>query len=247
MLDEETLKIARDRLNAEQIGRRHAFEAELQRVKSNAALRGLSHSGAIVQMVADLCGREVKERADLLWTVVVPLIETSWASRIEGQEEVLKRQVGELLVSFATSEPLGTLENFRQQQGALAAVVAATGFWDQVRAAHMRTDAQVDALLHQLRLRSGEPLTTAAFWRFVFREAWNESEFHQTWKLFAGIGTTSLGLVLQFLIGLGSWHNTALCVLAGIAAVVLIDTIDYVRNVISIPPRVENLRRKQLR
>ncbi len=61
MLDHEAFQIAQNRLSAESPRRGQLFRATLQRVQGELVTKGLGHSDAPVQPVADVCAKEIEE------------------------------------------------------------------------------------------------------------------------------------------------------------------------------------------
>jgi hypothetical protein len=75
MLDQESMQIARDGLHAESFKHQHLFSLELQRVQSELAIKGLGHSGALIQAVADVCAKEIERASERLWEIVRELLQ----------------------------------------------------------------------------------------------------------------------------------------------------------------------------
>jgi hypothetical protein len=156
MLDQEAMQIARKRLSAEQPRRRHFFLADIERVQSDFAARGLERSGTRIQAIADVCAKEIEGAADRLWEIVRDLI------RQEGDpspEELrtLYGQIDELWIPYCSAGPLRQFEAICSGDNISQSIKKATHLYDRNDGAHMRLQSQVEEFLRSERnRRAGE-------------------------------------------------------------------------------------------
>lgn len=154
MLDQGAMQIARKRLTAETSRRHHIFHSELQRVQSELAMRGLEHSGALIQAVADVCAKEMEDAAERLWEVVRELLPET--NRAPSDEEVrtLYGQIDELWVPYCSAEPERQFEAICQRDGIGPPVKQATNFYNRSIGARMGMLSEVDEFIRSLRNRA---------------------------------------------------------------------------------------------
>jgi hypothetical protein len=237
MLDQESMQIARDRLHAESFKHQHFFNLELQRVQNDLAIKGLGHSGALIQAVADVCAKEIECASERLWEIVRELLQNQEIKDVPTNEAVrrLLSQIDELWTYYCSSEPERQFWAICQRDGVGRSVIDATNFTSCQIGTRLRLQAEAKQFLRSLRKR--EPVTVWAYWRSVLLQALNESDFKQPWKILSGIGVTATSLLIQYFFGVQSWHFTALCFVSGLVAYLSINIVSFIGKIISIPPQ----------
>jgi len=235
MLDQEAMQIARKRLSGEASKRYHFFHRKLQRVQSRLAIKGLGHGGALIQAVADVCAKEIEDAADRLWEVVQELLQETKGVPSDEAVRTLYGQIDELWIPYCSAEPERQFEAICQREGVNRPVINATNFYDRINGTRLRIQSEVDKLVMSLRNRV--PVGFRAYWVAVFRKAYRESEFSQPWKIWGGVGTTGVLLLIQYFLGIRNLKLTMLFLFSGLATYVLINLVAFVGKVISIPPR----------
>jgi hypothetical protein len=153
MLDQEAMQIARTRLTAESSRRSHFFIRELQKVQSELAIKGLGHSGALVQAIADVCAKEIEEGGERLWGVIQDLLRETTSAPSDDPVKVLHRQIDELWIPYCTAEPERQFEAFCMRHGVSVSAKQATNFYDRGIGARMPIHSQVDESIRSLRNR----------------------------------------------------------------------------------------------
>src|SRR5713226_6974011 len=117
MLDQEAMQVAQGRLAAESSKRYHLFNAELERVQSDLAAKGLGRSGALIQAVADVCAKEIEDATDRLWELVRGLLRQEDATYSREVVETLFRQIDELWVPYCSAIPERQFETICERDG----------------------------------------------------------------------------------------------------------------------------------
>jgi TIR domain len=153
MLDQEAMQIARKRLTAETSRRHHLFRAELQRVQGELATRGLGHSGALIEAVADVCAKEIEDAADRLWEVVRELLRETNGAPSDEAVKTLYGRIDELWVPYCSAEPERQFEAICQRDGISPPVKEATNFYNRSIGARMRIQSEVEEFIRSLRNR----------------------------------------------------------------------------------------------
>src|SRR5713226_5260641 len=154
MLDQEAMQIAWKRLTAETSRRHHLFHSELQRVQGELATKGLGHSGALIQAVADVCAKEIEDAAERLWEVVRELLQETNTAPSDEAVRTLFGQIDELWGPYCSAEPERQFEAVCQRDGIGPAVKQATNFYNRSIGARMGMQSTVDEFIRSLRNRA---------------------------------------------------------------------------------------------
>jgi hypothetical protein len=235
MLDQESMQIARNRLHAESFKHHHLFDLELQRTQSELAVKGLGHSGALVQAVADVCAQEIERRSERLWEIVRELLGNVKSVPSNEAVNTLYGQIDELWVAYCSSDPERQFQAICQRDSVGRALIDATNFTNRQIGTRLRIQTEVAQFLRSLR--SPRSLTVRAYWRSVLSQAFRESDFNQPWKIWSSIGVTAISALIQYFLGVRNWPLTVLVLVSGLAAYIMINFVAFVAKVISIPPR----------
>jgi hypothetical protein len=110
MLNEEIVRIARDRVLIEIAEQSIQIRQEIQCIKEEMAARGLLHSGATVTRVSGVCVDAIKVRAQIAWQVYFRFLTTSGIMYAETLSDDLKSQVAEHI-----PEPLDEIKDYVRQ------------------------------------------------------------------------------------------------------------------------------------
>lgn len=154
MLDQEAMQIAQARLTAESSRRSHFFNRELQRVQSELAIKGLGHSGALIQAAADVCAKEIEEAGERLWGVVRDLLRETTSTPSDDAVRMLHRQIDELWIPYCSDGPERQFETICRRDGVdRGPLPKATHFYDRSIGARMRVHSEVDEFIRSLRSR----------------------------------------------------------------------------------------------
>lgn len=153
MLDQDAMQIARKRLNAESPKRQHFFHRELQRVQGELAAKGLAHSGALIQAVADVCAREIEDATERLWEIVRELLGETVGAPSADAIRTLFGQIDELWVPYCADGPQRQFDAICLRDGiANGPLMNATRLHDRSIGAHMRIQSQVEEYIRSRRL-----------------------------------------------------------------------------------------------
>lgn len=153
MLDQKEMQIARNRLSAEATRRYHLFHAELQRVQSELANKGLGQSGALVQAVADVCAKEIEDASARLWEVIRELLHPTNGVISDEAVSTLYRQIDELWTPYCSVEPEAQFEAICRRDGVARPLINATNFYDRSTAARLLIRSEAEQFIHSMRKR----------------------------------------------------------------------------------------------
>lgn len=242
LLDQEGMQIANKRVDAEATGRERAFADKMARARQDAVMRGQGTSGALFQTIADLCAEEVETRADWIWKILRSLIPAAGYKVSTEDVDQLKRQLDELLVPYCYDRPEKEFHKAIEELHIPSAAARTAGFYDRREAARILIWAQIDQHAREIRSRAAsEPkrLGVCEYWWMVLKRAWGESEFGRPWKFAAGGLAGVAYLCFEYWFGVQTRHVTMLSVLAVLAGYALVNLIDLVIRVFSIPPTMQ--------
>jgi len=135
------MQIARKRLAAESSKRHHFFRAELQCVQSG-----------LIQVVADICAKEIEDATDRLWEIVRDLLREVQDLSSPEAFRILSGQIDELWV-HCSYVPQSQFEAICQRDGVSSSVKNATHFYDRSVGAHMRLQSQVEEFCRSASIR----------------------------------------------------------------------------------------------
>lgn len=134
------MQIARNRLHAESFKHHHLFDLELQRTQSELAVKGLGHSGALVQAVADVCAQEIERRSERLWEIVRELLGNVKSVPSNEAVNTLYGQIDELWVAYCSSDPERQFQAICQRDSVGRALIDATNFTNRQIGAASNSD-----------------------------------------------------------------------------------------------------------
>lgn len=77
MVDQESVRIARERVQLEISEQMKKINEDIQRVKNEMSARGAFRSGITIKKITDLCLSSIKERAVLVWEIYYRFLSTS--------------------------------------------------------------------------------------------------------------------------------------------------------------------------
>jgi hypothetical protein len=97
MLDQETIRLARDRIHLEIREQNARIGNEIQRRLAEMSARGVLNSGITLDRVASLCADAAKDRAQLAWLTLHRFVTTSGVRHYAGIANDLKEIVAEFL------------------------------------------------------------------------------------------------------------------------------------------------------
>ncbi|MGO9267702.1 MAG: toll/interleukin-1 receptor domain-containing protein [Candidatus Binataceae bacterium] len=153
MLDPKVIDIAQRLIDSEYLARRQRFISFIQRVQSELAIKGLAHSGAMLEAVGDGCAQEVQASADRLWEVLRgTLVETGIQYSPDLASE-LKREFDELFSRYCITDAEGTLNSARMTSGGNIGAHAAVldSFHGRTMGAREGILAKIDSFAYSLR------------------------------------------------------------------------------------------------
>jgi hypothetical protein len=110
MIDEETARIARDRLLIEIDEQASQILQDIERIKREVMKAGKLRSGETVRRVSDICVDAIKIRAQIAWQVYFRFLTTAGITYAETLSEELKSLVAEHI-----PEPLGEIKGYVKQ------------------------------------------------------------------------------------------------------------------------------------
>ena len=147
------MRIARSRLAAESPKRHRFFDGELQRAKSELTTKGPGRSGELIQVVADVCAKQIEDAGDQLWEIVRDLLGDT--KDIPSQEAVtaLHSQIDELWIPYCSAEPERQFEATCQRNLASLSAKNESHFYDRSIGARLRVHSKIDEFVHSLRSR----------------------------------------------------------------------------------------------
>jgi hypothetical protein len=155
MLDQKAMQIARNRLSAEAPRRQHVFEAALQRIQSELAMKGLGRSGALIQAVADVCAKEIEDAGDRLWEIVRELLRETRGAVSDVAASNLHTQIDELWIPYCSAEPERQFEAICQRDGVGPGPLRnATHFADRSIGARLRIKSEADQFVRSVNNRA---------------------------------------------------------------------------------------------
>ena len=151
MVDQEIVRIARDRTQLEIAEQSARIREEIERLKAEMNARGVLRSGLTLKRIADICADAIKSRGQLAWQIYFRFLTTSGISHSDTLANELKE-----LVSYHLPEKLGDLKGYVKQN---ADLVGSPNLYDRLapeldtaRAATLaKVGTEIDLFVHSLR------------------------------------------------------------------------------------------------
>lgn len=126
MLDQNAVKLARERIRLEIAEQNSRLRREVLAARNELASRGLSASSVSAHRVGTLCATAAKERAQLAWQILYRFITTAGVAYSAGLSDDLKKIVGDFLPpDLSDLQQLAREEEHR---------LSATGFAGRIQA-----------------------------------------------------------------------------------------------------------------
>lgn len=241
MLDQETLQLVRNQLDAERVRREHSFESEIERIQGEMALRGLPNSGSLVQAIADCCAKHVESGAEMLSDAISSMLKEKQRARPSNDLVAqLSRQIDDLFRTYCSALVELRFEKIAGSAGlaGLAANAAdPTRFHWRVIEARQRIQSKIERFLHSL---PSIPQSTVGFWLWASKQAWKELrvELLTPLKIGFSLGLTLLSLAVQYRFGVRDWHLTVLSVASLLIAFAVVNLVALAARTLSIPARL---------
>jgi hypothetical protein len=151
MVDQEIIRIARDRTQLEIAEQNARIKEEIERIKAEMSARGTLHSSMTLKRITDICADAVKTRGQLAWQTYFRFLTTAGISH----SDILANKLKEL-VSYHLPEQLGDLKGYVKQN---ADLVGSPNLFDglaheldKARAATLaKVGTEIDLFVHSLR------------------------------------------------------------------------------------------------
>ncbi|MGO9454565.1 MAG: toll/interleukin-1 receptor domain-containing protein [Candidatus Binataceae bacterium] len=115
--------------------------------------KGLGHSDAPVQPVADVCAKEIEDSTDRLWEVVRELLRETNTVPSDDAVKTLHHQIDELWVPYCSAGPERQFEAICMRNEISVSDKQATNIYNRSIGARMRIHSQVDEFVRSLRSR----------------------------------------------------------------------------------------------
>lgn len=151
MVNQEIIRIARDRTQLEIAEQNARIEEEIERIKAEMSAKGLFHSSMTLARITDICADAVKTRGQLAWQTYFRFLTTAGISYSDTLADELKE-----LVSYHLPEKLSDLKGYVKQNTNL---VGQSDLFDclalelgKARAATLaKVGTEIDLFVHSLR------------------------------------------------------------------------------------------------
>jgi hypothetical protein len=111
MLDEQVVRLARDRIRLEISDQNARLEKDINRIKAEMNARGMLNSGNTLVRIATLCADAARDRAQFAWQTVYRFVTTAGVRYYDGLGQELKSLVDEFLPAV-----LGDLRSYPTQE-----------------------------------------------------------------------------------------------------------------------------------
>lgn len=111
MLDEQTARLARERIRLEIAEQNARLQAEIGRIRAEMSARGMLNSGNTLHRVAQACADAARDRGQLAWQTVFRFVTTAGVRYYDGLAVDLKAIVSEFL-----PPALGDLKGYPRQE-----------------------------------------------------------------------------------------------------------------------------------
>ncbi len=151
MVDQEIIRIARNRTQIEISEQNARIKEEIERIKAEMSARGTLHSSMTLKRITDICADAVKTRGQLTWQTYFRFLTTAGISHSDTLANELKE-----LVSYHLPEQLGDLKGYVKQN---ADLVGSPNLFDRLaheldkaRAVTLaKVGTEIDLFVHSLR------------------------------------------------------------------------------------------------
>jgi hypothetical protein len=110
MVDQEIVRIARDRVQLEIAEQNARLREEIERIKADMSAHGVLRSGTTLKRITDICVDAVKTRGQIAWQTYYRFLTTAGISYSNSLANELKD-----LVSYHLPEKLGDLKGYVKQ------------------------------------------------------------------------------------------------------------------------------------
>lgn len=150
MLDQEAINIARAMFDSEHAARSQRFSDAIERTTSELATKGLGTSGALLKAVADLCAREIEDRAERAWEILRTTLVEARVQFSANLPDELKRAFDNFW-GDCSAEPEGTLNSTRMTAGGNIDAATFDSFHSRAIGARQGVWAKIDLFVSSLR------------------------------------------------------------------------------------------------